>query len=325
MAKLKTKYLGLEINSPVIVGSSSHTATLSKIKQSEDYGAGAVILKSLFEEQINYLIASSTSTVAYPEADDYMAFYLRSNTVDEYLELIRKAKESINIPVIASINCISAGSWIDFARRIEEAGADALEVNMFFLPLQSNITSDKIENTYLILAGKLKEKIKIPLSIKLGFRFTNVLNLLDELYKRRVEGVVMFNRFFEPDIDTEKMTIVPAEIFSEKNEMRYVLRWIAMASAQKFNIDISASTGVYSGTDAVKYILAGASSVQVCSALYKKGLQHIGEINRGIIEWMERKGFESPADFRGKLNYSSVDNPVFYERTQFMKHFSSYD
>lgn len=325
MVKLTTKYLGLELKSPVIAGSSNHTSTLAKIKEAEDFGAGAVVLKSLFEEQIEFMISSSGGNYSYPEADDYMAFYIRSNAVDEYLNLIRKAKESVDIPVIPSINCVSTGTWIDFAERIEEAGADALEINMFFLPVKSGIEAAEAEKIYIVLTEKLKERIKIPLAIKLGFRFTNIFNLLWEFYKRKVEGAVMFNRFFEPDIDIDGLSVVPAPVFSTTEEMRYVLRWIAMASALTPGVDISASTGVHTGTDAIKYILAGATTVQVCSVLYKKGLKQIDIMNREIEKWMTIKGFESISSFRGKLNYSKIEKPMIWERAQFMKYFSSYE
>lgn len=325
MSRLNTRYLGLELKSPVIAGSSSQTSTLAKMKEAEDYGAGAIVMKSLFEEQINHMIAVTDVQSAYPEADDYMAYYIKSNAVEEYLNLISSAKKSLEIPVIPSINCISSGTWIDFARNIQEAGADAIEINMFFLPVKSNITSGDAEKMYMELIEKLKNTIKIPLAIKMGFRFTNILNVIDLFYRRGVEGVVMFNRFYEPDIDIEKMTIIPAHVFSTSEETRYVLRWIAMASALKLNIDISASTGVHSWEDAIKYILAGASTVQVCSVLYEKGISYIRKINEQILNWMEEKGFEKPDQFRGKLNYSSVSNPVNYERTQFMKYFSSHE
>lgn len=325
MIKLNTEYLGLKLKSPVIAGSSGLTYSLTKIKEAEDYGAGAVVLKSLFEEQINHLIAISESIHSYPEAEDYMSYYIRANAVEEYLNLVSSAKKSVSIPVIPSINCISAGAWIDYAKMIENAGADALEVNIFFLPVKSEITSSEIEKNYLQIIEKLKNSVKVPLAVKISLRFTNVLNIIELLYKRGVEGVVMFNRFYEPDIDIEKMTVIPSGIFSLAGERRYVLRWIAMADAFDFDIDISASTGIHSGDDAIKYLLAGADTVQVCSALYEKGMPFIKEVNEQIIAWMEKKGFDSVNQFRGKLNYSDIENPLLYERTQFMKFFSSHD
>lgn len=325
MDKLRTTYLGVELNSPLIVSSSSLTSTPDRLREAEDNGAGAVVLKSLFEEQINYHSKSLAKDESYPEADDYIAYYTRSKSVEEYLNLIRIARESLSIPVIPSINCISAEGWTDFARHVADAGADALEVNVFFLPADSRQSSAEAEKLYFTLVEKLKKTISIPVVIKLGFRFSNILYMLDQLYRRGVNGVVLFNRFFEPDIDIEGMNIIPASIFSTASDKRYVLRWVAMGSALNIKLDISASTGVYSGDDAVRYLLAGASTVQVCSILYTKGLGYLKTMNRQISDWMDRKGFAHVKDFRGKLNYRNIDMPSVYERAQFMKYFSSHD
>lgn len=325
MEKLSVKYLGLDLKSPLIVGSSRLTSSLGYLKEAEDNGAGAVVLKSLFEEQINKYIHTLDPSSGYPEADDYVSNYIKSHSVDEYLELIRKAKELLDIPVIPSINCYSSEGWTGFARNIADAGADALEINVFFLPLDRKKSSAESEKVYFDLIEKLKKIVKIPIAIKIGFRFSNILNIIDQFYMRKVEGVVMFNRFYEPDIDINKVDIVPASIFSTENERRLVLRWIAMASAQDIKIDISASTGVHCGADAIRYLLAGAHSVQVCSVLYDKGMPFLKTIGRQIETWMDSKGYQSVAEFRGKLNYRNYARPVVYERTQFMKYFSSED
>ncbi|MCX6301993.1 MAG: dihydroorotate dehydrogenase-like protein [Bacteroidia bacterium] len=325
MEKLSVKYLGLDLKSPLIVSSSRLTSTLGYLKEAEDSGAGAVVLKSLFEEQINHHISTFHPSPGYPEADDYVANYVRSNSVDEYLNLIRKAKEILGIPVIPSINCFSSEGWTGFAKNIAEAGADALEINVFFMPLDRKKTSADSEKIYLDLIEKLKKTLKIPIAIKIGFRFSNILYMIDQFYMRKVEGVVMFNRFYEPDINIDKIDIVPASIFSTESERRLVLRWIAMASAQDCKIDISASTGVHSGADAIRYLLAGANTVQVCSVLYDKGIPYLKDMNNKIEMWMDKKGFGSISEFRGKLNRRNYKNPVVYERTQFMKYFSSED
>jgi dihydroorotate dehydrogenase (fumarate) len=262
MAKLSVKYLGLDLRSPLIVGSSRLTSSLGYLKEAEDNGAGAVVLKSLFEEQINKYIHTLNPSQGYPEADDYVSNYIKSHSVDEYLNLIRKAKELLSIPVIPSINCYSSEGWTGFAKNISEAGADALEINVFFLPLDRKKSSAESEKVYYNLIEKLKKIISIPLAIKIGYRFSNILNLIDQFYMRKVEGVVMFNRYYEPDIDINKVDIVPASIFSDENERRLVLRWIAMTSAQDIKIDISASTGVHSG--------AGSFSPGLFSSLRKR-------------------------------------------------------
>ena len=325
MGKLSVNYLGLELRSPLIVSSSSLTSTLGYLKEADESGAGAVVLKSLFEEQINQYVHSMQPSASYPEADDYTSFYIKSHSVDEYLSLIRKAKELISIPVIPSINCYTSEGWTDFARNIQEAGADALEINVFFLPTDRKKSSQESEKVYFELIEKLKKIITIPIAIKIGYRFSNILYMIDQFYMRKVEGVVMFNRFYEPDIDINNLDIVPASIFSNENERRLVLRWIGMASAQGIKIDLSASTGVHSGADAIRYILAGANSVQVCSALYDKGIPFIKKMNSQIEAWMDKNGFASIDDFRGKLNYRNYKKPLVFERTQFMKYFSSQD
>jgi dihydroorotate dehydrogenase (fumarate) len=325
MTKLQTKYLGMTLRSPLIVSSSRLTSTIGQLKEAEDNGAGAVVLKSLFEEQINYSVNAVKDSSGYPEADDYIASYIKANTVDNYIDLVRKAKSHLGIPVIPSINCYSSSGWTDFAGYIQDAGADALEINVFFLPTDRKKSSADSEKLYFDLIEKLKAKIRIPVALKIGFRFSNILYMIDQFYMRGIDGVVMFNRFYEPDIDINKMSVIPASIFSDENERRYVLRWIAMSSAEDIKIDISASTGVRSGQDAIKYLLAGAHSVQVCSVLYEKGIGFLREMNRQMSDWMDKYGFRSIGEFRGKLNSINYAQPTMFERTQFMKYFSSLD
>ncbi len=325
MEKLNTNYLGLTLRSPLIVSSSRLTSTLGHLKEAEENGAGAVVLKSLFEEQINYYVHAVSSESDYPEAEDYISNYVHSNSVENYLEMIRQAKKNLSIPVIPSINCYTAKGWTGFARNIAEAGADALEINVFFLPVDRKKTSAESEKLYFELIENLKKVVKIPVVLKIGFRFSNILYMFDQFYNRGVNGVVMFNRFYEPDINIDNLEIMPAAVLSNELERRYVLRWVAMASAQKLKIDISASTGVHSGQDAVKYILAGANTVQVCSVLYNKGISYLKKMNEQIAGWMDAKGFGSIDQFRGKVNYANYDKPGAFERTQFMKYFSSYE
>jgi len=325
MEKLTTNYLGITLKSPLIVSSSRLTSTIESLKEAEENGAGAVVLKSLFEEQINYHISSLPNSPGYPEADDYISYYTKSHSVDEYLGLIRTAKKRLGIPVIPSINCFSSKGWTDFAKNIADSGADAIEINVFFMPLDRKKSSADSEKIYFELIEKLKTAIKIPIALKIGYRFSNILYMIDQFYMRGIEGIVMFNRFYEPDIDIKRMEIIPASIFSSASERRYVLRWIAMASAQDIKIDISATTGVYSGEDAVRYLLAGADTVQVCSVLYQKGMPFLKTMNRQIKEWMAKNNFKSINDFRGKLNWLNYEKPAIFERTQFMKYFSSVD
>jgi dihydroorotate dehydrogenase (fumarate) len=325
MVKLTTKYLGLTLKSPLIVSSSRLTSTIENLNEAEENGAGAVVLKSLFEEQINHHINTMPASSGFPEADDYIAFYTRSHSVNEYLTLIENAKKRLGIPVIPSINCFSSKGWTDFARNIADAGADAIEINVFFMPLDRKSSASDSEKIYFDLIEKIKATISVPVALKIGYRFSNILYMIDQFYMRGVEGVVLFNRYYEPDIDIKRMEIVPASIFSNEGERRNVLRWIAMASAQDIKIDISASTGVRSGDDIVRYLLAGADTVQVCSVLYEKGIPFLKTMNQQIQAWMSGNNFKTIDEFRGKLNWHNYEKPAVFERSQFMKYFSSED
>ena len=324
MSTLSTRYMGLELKSPIIVGSSNFTSRVESIKEAEAAGAGAVVLKSLFEEQIVSLAHSLSARESYPEADDYLQYYTRTNSVDAYLDLVSGARKSVGIPVIASINCFSPKGWIDFALEIEKAGASALEVNIFFIPTDKHQSSIDSEKVYFMIIDNLRKKLKIPVSVKIGLRFSNLLNFAWQMHNHGASGIVLFNRFYEPDFDINNLSIVPASVLSSPEEQRYVLRWVGMVSGQDMKIDISASTGVHTGEDAIKYLLAGATTVQVCSALYKRGFTVISEINDALHRWMELKEFMTVDDFRGMLNYRNIENPSLFERAQFMKHYSSY-
>jgi dihydroorotate dehydrogenase (fumarate) len=324
MNTISTRYLGLELSSPVIAGSSNFTYSVESIMEAEAAGAGAVVLKSLFEEQIVSQATSLSSKESYPEADDYLLYYTRTNSVEKYLDLISQARRSVKIPVIASINCFSAKGWTDFAAEIEKAGASALEVNIFFMPVDMHQSSADAEAVYFRIIDSLKKKLTIPISVKIGLRFSNLLNFAMQVHNHGASGMVLFNRFYEPDFDINNLSVIPASVLSNPVERRYVLRWVGMVSALNIKMDISASTAVYNGDDAIKYLLAGATTVQVCSALYKRGFTVITEINNAIRKWMINKEFDSINDFRGLLNYRNIDNPSLFERTQFMKHYSSY-
>jgi len=323
MNNLNTKYLGLDLKSPVIAGSSGITMSLEKVKTLVDAGVGAIILKSVFEEEINKKAGSIDSeTGYYPEAADYILAYTKNNSLENYLEYITKVKKT-GIPVIASVSCLSSKEWIHFTKLVESAGADALELNMFFLPLDKEKKGAKYENGYYEVVNEVVSSIKIPVTVKIGPVFTNILNIVWELYLRKVKGVTMFNKFFEPDIDINKLKLVSGEVFSNSTDLRHALRWIAIVSAAIPQVEISASTGIHDGVAAVKQLLAGAKTVQIVSALYRNGPDYVATVNQFISEWMDKNEFASIADFRGKLNYSHISDPEMYERSQFMKHFSS--
>jgi len=257
----------------------------------------------------------------YPEAEDYVKHYTRMADVEKYIDLIKDAKEKVKIPVIASINCISDSEWIEFATRIEQAGADALELNVFVLP--SDIKKDGSENeaVYFDIIKSIKKVVKIPVALKISYYFSGLAKTINELSWTDIDGLVLFNRFYSPDFDIETMEVKPSYIFSTPRDLSLSLRWVAMLS-DHINCDIAASTGVHDGTALIKQILAGAKAVQVTSVLYKKGLKEIGSMLEELEAWMERKNFNSIDQFCGKLSVSKTDNPAAYERVQFMKHFS---
>lgn len=325
MNRIKTQYLGLELNSPVILSSSGLTSNLQRIKDAKMAGAGAVVLKSIFEEQIMSEVAHVDSYSDYPEAADYVRAYVEENRLGLYLKLIEDAKQQCDIPIIASINCRQAGEWVNYARVIEAAGADALEINIFLLPTDKETSSDEIERSYLNIITRVKEAISIPLSVKLGAGFTNPLAIVREIYYRNVKGVVLFNRFYPTDIDIEKMAVTAGDIFSHPSELSNVLRWTALVNGSLPLIDVAVSTGVHSGADAVKALLAGASAVEIASTVYENGLEVIGEMNAFVCDWMKRHEFQTLRDVIGRMNAKNIADPMLYERTQFMKYFSNHD
>ena len=323
MIDLSTNFAGLSMKSPIIVSSSGLTSSVDRIKKVAAAGAGAVVLKSLFEEQINYEVGNMSDGHDYPEAGDYIRTYARENSLGQYLSSIREAKEAVDIPVIASINCVSASEWIDFAAKIADAGADALELNIYFLPINKETDPREYEKTYLHLVSEVKKRTSLPLIIKLGNGFSNITWMVDQLYQRGAAAVVLFNRFYAPDINTDDLSFGSAEVLSTPAELRNSLRWIGIVSSQVDQLDLAASTGVHSGMAVVKQILAGAMAVQICSVLYRNGLDYIKDMTVEMLKWMEKNQYKSPADFRGKMNYGSLDDPSVYERAQFMKFYSS--
>jgi len=325
MANLETTYMGLKLKNPIIVGSSGLTNSIENIIEIEKEGAGAVVLKSLFEEQINQA-ANQTFDQGdfsnyYPEAQDYIQNYSTENDVAIYLDLIKECKQNVNIPIIASINCMSSSEWINFAKKIEVAGADALELNIFVLPSDPKKSGEDNEKVYFEIAKKITSLIKIPVSIKLSYYFSGLARTIEMLSWTKIKSIVLFNRFFSPDIDINNFEIKSSNVFSTPADLAQSLRWVAMLS-EKIDCDISSSTGVHNGEAAIKQLLAGATTVQIASVLYKKGLKEISIIIKEIEDWMEKKNFKSIDDFRGKMSVKVSENPAAWERVQFMKYFS---
>lgn len=327
MINLETTYMGLQLKNPLIVSSSGLTNSVRKIKIIEEKGAGAVVLKSLFEEQIRnetkHLIGKDPSNSNYPEAEEYIQTYIKGNSIANYLTLIKEAKEAVSIPVIASINCVSSSDWTSFAKEIEKAGADAIELNVFIVPNDKNMNATEYENLYYKIFNAVKKEVTIPISMKIGIYFTNLFSVANRLNADGADALVLFNRFYEPDIDIEKMKITSAEVLSSPSDIRRSLRWVGMLSDKIKGMDISASTGIHSGAAAIKQLLAGATTVQVCSTVYEHGFDQITTILEDISKWMVSKKFKTVGEFRGKLNYGSIEDPGLYERAQFMKYFSN--
>lgn len=318
--------MGLSLKNPIVVASSGLTNSVEKIKELEAAGAGAVVLKSIFEEQINsevsHLINKDPQNL-YPEAEDYIWNYTRNNSISRHIELVKEAKKAVSIPIIASINCVSDKEWTAFAKDFEEAGADGLELNLFVLPTKRSKSSQEVEQLYIDVLSKVKKLVKIPVSIKIGFYFTNLVSMADKLVGAGAQSVVMFNRFYEPDIDINKLEIVPSEVFSSPADIRRSLRWVGILSAAVPNLQIAASTGIHDSEAVIKQLLAGAQVTQICSSLYINGSQQIAGILNDLNVFMKKWNFKTIEDFRGRLSYKNIPDPQMYERSQFMKYFSS--
>jgi len=323
MDKLETHYLGIKLKNPLIVSSSGLTGSVAKIEKLASAGAGAVVLKSLFEEQIRKEAGTMINNANYPEAEDYIMAYARNNAVDEYLRLIEGAKAKVDIPVIPSINCITSREWISFAENIQQAGADAIELNVFVLPTNIHDNGSAYEEIYIEILDALLDKITIPISIKLGQHFSNIPALINKLHARGAKGVVLFNRFYAPDIDINSLNFTSAEVFSSPADIRFSLRWVGIISSLVPKIDICASTGIHDADGMAKQILAGARAVQVCSVLYKKGPEFVRQILADFTSWMDKHNFENIREFRGRMSYKNIPDPSVFERAQFMKYFSS--
>jgi len=325
MIDLSTKYMGFTLKNPLIVGSSGLTNSVDGLVKAEKYGAAAVVLKSLFEEQIihhiNKLHQHNDVVYAYPEAEDYLNTYAKDQDIDIHLRLIEGAKKSIGIPVIASVNCASSPEWITYAQQMQNAGADALELNMFILPSNPKKTGEANEAVYFDIILQLIKQVKIPVSLKISYYFSGLANFVLKLSWTGISGMVLFNRFYSPDIDIEKMQVVAGHVFSTPDEIALPLRWVAMLS-DRIQCDIAASTGIHDGAAVIKQLLAGAKAVQLASVLYKQGFEVMPKMIHTLEDWMTRHNYSKITDFQGKLSFKEAEDPAAYERVQFMKHFA---
>mgnify|MGYP001067786564 FL=1 len=322
---LSTTYLGLELNSPIIAGSSGLTDSVEKIKKLEQHGAGAIVLKSIFEEEILFehedILKEAEAAGVNLDQFDYYDFHLKGKKLNSYIDLVKQSKQAVSIPIIASINCTYSHEWISFAQQLQEAGADAIELNMFFLPSDFDRSSQEQERMYFNVIERLLDTVSIPIALKISYYFSSLGQMIKRLADTGVAGLVLFNRFFSPDIDIDKLKIKPSFVYSTPAEMAISLRWVAIM-ANKVGCDLAASTGVHDGDAVVKQILAGAKAVQVVSSLYKNGPQQIGVMQEALTKWMADHEHTRLADFRGKMSQEAASNPAVFERVQFMKYFS---
>ena len=329
MADISTKYLGLDLRNPIVAASSGLTDSVNDIVELDKNGVGAVVLKSIFEEQILLEADHSIKKMQadgfmyddYSETMDYIDVHIKEKELSNYFTLIHDVKSKVSIPVIASINAVTPMEWTSFAKQIESAGADAIELNIFVMPFSTEKECGENEAVYYKILKKVKDAVNIPVAVKLSPYFSNLGKVLLNLEKEGADGLVLFNRFSAPDIDIDKMQATHAEIFSHPNEMYNVLRWVGIMS-NKLNADIAATTGIHDGASAIKMLLAGSTTVQVSSTLYKNGVNYLSTMLNDMHSWMDKKGFRYIDQFRGKLAHSADDNNNVFERMQFMRYFS---
>lgn len=326
---LTTNYLGLELKNPIVPSAGPLSKELANIKAMEDAGASAVVMYSIFEEQIEHesleLFHHTTShTESFAEATTYFPepFEFKAGP-DEYLEHIRKAKESVNIPIIGSLNGKSLGGWTEYAKKIEQAGADAIELNIYILQTSLAKPGSEIEKEYIDIVKEVKSNLQIPVAVKLHPFFSSTSYMADQVDKAGANGIVLFNRFYQPDIDLEKLEVVPNVLLSTPMAMRLPLRWIAILYG-RIEADLAATSGIYTEKDVIKMIMAGAKVTQVLSCLLKFGIGHIGDIITKMKFWMEANEYESLDQMRGSMSYMNVDEPARFERANYMNVLNSF-
>lgn len=329
MVDLTTTYLGLHLRNPLVPSASPLTNKLASLRRLEAAGAAAVVLHSLFEEQITlesrlldrYL---TYGTEGYAEAISYFPEASEYKTgPDEYLEHVRAAKSALSIPVIASLNGVSSGGWLRYARDIQAAGADALELNMYFLPTDPDVRGDEVEDMYARLLDEIKRAVTIPVAVKLGPFFSSLPNMARRLTRAGADGLVLFNRFYQPDIDVEALEITPHLVLSTSDDLRLPLRWIAILYGRVV-ADLALTSGVHTVEDALKGLMAGACVVMLASTLLQNGIGRLTEILDGLEAWLTEHEYESVAQLRGSMSLKSVANPAALERANYMKVLNSY-
>jgi dihydroorotate dehydrogenase (fumarate) len=329
MPDLTTTYMGLTLKNPIVPSASPLSKHVSTMRQMEDAGAAAITMYSLFEEQIdiealaqhNFLeetvFMSAEATAYFPKAADF------NRGPDGYLDLIRQAKEAVGIPVIGSLNGVTTGGWTRYAKLIEEAGADALELNVYLIPTRTNLTSDGVENTYLEILREVKAQVKIPVAMKLSPFFSALPNMAARLDRSGADALVLFNRFYQPDLDLEELAVMPHLVLSNSNELRLPLRWVAILYGN-VRCSLALTTGVHTPEDALKAVMAGASIANVASALLHEGCGKITELVGGFAGWMEEHEYDSIDMMKGSLSQQSCPDPAAFERANYMKVLASW-
>lgn len=321
MIDLSTEYMGLKLRSPIILSSSHLTNNIKHIVNAEKHGAGAIVLKSLFEEQIladaEKLYEKDKMYFWYKEAIDYMDELSKTDGIEQYINLILDAKKSVSIPIIASINCTTPHEWPKFTKQIEDAGADGIELNMSIIPSDVKTPCYVVQERYESIIKSVLDNTSLPISIKVGPYFSNVNMAIRELSDTGVKGIVLFNRFYRPDIDIENLTVVSDNFLSSETELTHTLRWVALL-APEVNCDIAASSGVHDYAGVIKMLLAGAKACEMTSTFVKNGVNHIETILKQIEEWMNKKNFRNLKEFQGLISQRKEYSPEF-ERVQYMK------
>lgn len=327
---LTTTYMGLQLRSPLVVGAAAPlTENIDNIKRMEDAGAAAVVLHSFFEEQLRQEqlelhYHTSVHNESFAEALTYFPeptiFHIGSR---EYLDHIRQAKEKVEMPIIASLNGSTLGGWVDYAKAIEQAGADALELNIYSIPTDLDMSGAQVEQNYLDILSAVKSEVKIPVAIKLSPFFSNMANMAKRLDEAGADALVLFNRFYQPDIDLEALEVQPNVLLSTPQAMRLPMRWIAILYG-RIGADLAATGGIHKAPDVLKMLMAGASIVEIVSVLLRHGIEHLREIEQEMCQWMEEKEYESVTQLKGSMSQLHCPDPSTFERVQYMKAIQTY-
>ena len=330
MVDLTTTYLGFKLKNPLVASPSPLSEKVEHVKRLEEAGIAAVVMYSLFEEQIIHESLEldhflNRGTESFAEALTYFPNLGRYSLAPEkYLERLQQTRLAVNIPVMGSLNGVSAGGWLEYAQKIQDAGADALELNIYYLPVDASLTSAELEENYLKLVSSVRSAIKIPLAVKLAPFFTALPNFATRLVEAGADGLVLFNRFYQPDFDLENLEVVPNLVLSDSDELRLPLRWTAILYG-KLKADLALTSGVHTPEDAIKAIMAGASVAMTTSALLKRGMQAIPYILDGMQAWMVAHEYESVSQMRGSMSQGAVADPAAFERANYMKVLNSFN